>query len=42
MNLDARLKLIQVSEPAVRKAGIKVDSVEELLSKLRSHEGILV
>ena len=42
VNLDARLKLIQVSEPAVRKAGIKVDSVEELLSKLRSHEGILV
>ena len=42
VNLDAHLKLIQVSEPAVRKAGIKVDSVEELLKKLRSHEGILV
>ena len=42
VNLDARLKLVQVSEPAVRKAGIKVDSVEELLKKLRSHEGILV
>ena len=42
VNLDARLKLIQVSEPAVRKTGIKVDSVEELLNKLRSHEGILV
>ena len=42
VDIDARLKLIQVSEPAVRKAGIKVDSVEELLKKLRSHEGILV
>jgi len=42
VSLDARLKLIQVSEPAARKAGIKVDSVEELLNKLRSHEGILV
>ena len=42
VNLDARLKLIQVSEPAVRKAGIKVNSVEELLNKLRAHEGILV
>ncbi len=41
VNLDARLKLIQVSEPAVRKAGIKVGSVEELLNKLRAHDGIL-
>ena len=41
VNLDARLKLIQVSEPAVRKAGIKVNSVEELLNKLRSHDGVL-
>lgn len=37
-----RLKLIQVAEPVVRKAGIKVGSVEELLNKLRAHEGILV
>lgn len=40
VNLDARLKLIQVSEPAARKAGIKVNSVEELLKKLRAHDGI--
>ncbi|HPH06798.1 MAG TPA: electron transfer flavoprotein subunit beta/FixA family protein [Methylotenera sp.] len=39
---EPRLKLIQVAEPAVRKAGIKVGSVEELLNKLRAHEGILV
>ena len=41
VNLDARLKLIQVSEPPVRKAGIRVGSVEELLNKLRTHDGIL-
>jgi electron transfer flavoprotein beta subunit len=39
---ESRLKLIQVAEPAVRKAGIKVGSVEELLNKLREQEGILV
>lgn len=37
-----RLQLIKVAEPPVRKAGIKVNSVEELLNKLRAHEGILV
>jgi electron transfer flavoprotein beta subunit len=42
IDVQPRLKLIQVTEPAARKAGIKVGSVEELLSKLRTHEGILV
>lgn len=44
LGVDAapRLNLIQVSEPAPRKAGIRVGSVEELLSKLRAHEGVLV
>ena len=41
VNLEAHLKLIQVSEPAIRKAGIKVGSVEELLNKLRAHDGVL-
>lgn len=36
-----RLNLLQVSDPPARKAGIKVDSVEELVAKLRSHEGLL-
>lgn len=40
IDLVPRLKLMQVSEPAARKAGIKVGSVEELLNKLRAHEGI--
>lgn len=37
-----RLNLIKVSEPAPRKAGIKVNNVDELLNKLRAHEGILL
>lgn len=42
IDLAPRLKLIKVSEPTARKAGIKVSSIEELLSKLRTHEGILI
>ncbi|MEY3884683.1 MAG: hypothetical protein RIS87_458 [Pseudomonadota bacterium] len=42
INTEPRLNLLKVSEPPARKAGIKVSSVEELLSKLRAHEGILL
>jgi electron transfer flavoprotein beta subunit len=42
IDVQPRLKLIQVTEPASRKTGIKVSSIEELLNKLREHEGILV
>ena len=42
IDLEPRLKLLKVSEPTARKAGIKVGSVEELISKLRAHEGILL
>lgn len=42
INTEPRLNLLKVSEPPARKAGIKVGSVEELLSKLRAHEGILL
>lgn len=40
VDAEPRLKLLQVSEPPARKPGIKVGSVAELLTKLRSHEGI--
>jgi electron transfer flavoprotein beta subunit len=42
LNLDIqpRLTLLKVSEPPARKAGIKVNSIDELLSKLRAHEGL--
>lgn len=42
LNLTPRLNLVKVSEPPARKPGIKVNSVEELLSKLRSEEGIKI
>lgn len=42
VDIAPRLNLIQVSEPAPRKTGIRVGSVEELLNKLRAHEGVLV
>lgn len=42
VDIAPRLKLLQVTEPPARKPGIKVGSVEELLNKLRSHEGILL
>lgn len=42
IDIAPRLNLIHVNEPVARKAGIKVDSIEELLNKLRTHEGILV
>lgn len=42
LNLTPRLNLLKVNEPPARKPGIKVNSVEELLSKLRSEEGIKI
>jgi electron transfer flavoprotein beta subunit len=42
IDLEPRLKLLQVSEPSARKAGIKVSSVQELINKLRANEGILI
>lgn len=39
-NTSSRLKLLDVSIPPSRKAGIKVESVKELLNKLQDKEGI--
>lgn len=39
-NIQPRLTLLKVSEPPARKAGIKVNNIDELLSKLRAHEGL--
>jgi electron transfer flavoprotein beta subunit len=36
----SRLTLIKVAEPEARKAGLMVNSVEQLLGQLRDHEGI--
>lgn len=40
VDLKPRLELLSVSEPPARKPGIKVDSIEELVNKLRSVEGM--
>ena len=39
-NTSARIKLLDVSVPPSRKAGIKVENVKELLIKLQEKEGI--
>jgi electron transfer flavoprotein beta subunit len=40
VDMAPRHQLLKVTEPPVRKAGVKVSSVAELLEKLRAHEGI--
>lgn len=39
-DIAPRLRLLSAAEPPARKAGIKVNSVTELLEKLRTEEGI--
>jgi len=40
VDASPRLKQLQVSEPPVRKPGIKVGSIQELLEKLRTEHGM--
>jgi electron transfer flavoprotein beta subunit len=40
INTSSRIKLLDVSVPPSRKAGIKVENVKELLIKLQEKEGI--
>ncbi|MEO5703169.1 MAG: electron transfer flavoprotein subunit beta/FixA family protein [Gammaproteobacteria bacterium] len=42
VEFSPRLQQLKVSEPPVRKPGIRVASVTELLEKLRVHEGLLI
>jgi electron transfer flavoprotein beta subunit len=41
IDLAPRLTVRKVSEPPVRKAGVKVGSVAELVDKLRNEAGVL-
>jgi electron transfer flavoprotein beta subunit len=41
VDVAPRLKVIKTSEPAGRKGGVKVASVDELLDKLRNEAGVL-
>ncbi len=40
-DISPRLNVLKVSEPAARKAGVKVGSVTELVTKLRGEAGVL-
>ncbi len=41
VNTAPRLKVVKISEPPVRKAGVKVGSVAELVQKLKTEAGVL-
>ena len=41
VDVTARLKVIKVTEPAKRSAGIKVENAVELVSKLKTEAGVL-
>jgi electron transfer flavoprotein beta subunit len=41
VDVSPRLKITTVSEPATRKAGVKVGSVAELVDKLRNEAGVI-
>jgi electron transfer flavoprotein beta subunit len=36
-----RLKVVKTIEPATRKAGVRVGSVDELVAKLKDEAGVL-
>lgn len=41
VDFAARLKTLNVAEPEGRKAGVKVESVEELIEKLKNEAGVI-
>ena len=41
VDVTPRLKVVKTTEPATRKAGVKVGSVDELIAKLKSEAGVL-
>ena len=41
VDVTPRLKVVKTAEPATRKAGVKVGSVDELIAKLKTEAGVL-
>jgi electron transfer flavoprotein beta subunit len=41
VEVSARLKVLKTTEPPARSGGVKVASVEELVSKLKNEAGVL-
>jgi electron transfer flavoprotein beta subunit len=41
VDLTPRLKVLKTVEPATRKAGVRVGSVDELVEKLKNEAGVI-
>lgn len=41
IDISPRLEVLKTTEPAIRKAGVKVASVQELISKLKNEAGVI-
>jgi electron transfer flavoprotein beta subunit len=41
VDVTPRLTVVKTVEPATRKAGVKVGSVDELIAKLKDEAGVL-
>ncbi|OWY95084.1 Electron transfer flavoprotein subunit beta, partial [Phytophthora megakarya] len=41
VDLAPRIEVVEVKDPAARKAGIKVASVDELVDKLKNEAGVI-
>ena len=41
VDVTPRLTVVSTAEPEARKAGVKVDSVEELITKLKDEAGVI-
>ena len=41
VDVTPRLEIVKTSEPEARQAGVKVGSVEELISKLKDEAGVI-
>ena len=41
VDIASRLKVLKVTEPPTREAGVKVESITELVTKLKDEAGVL-
>ena len=41
VDVAPRLEIVKVTEPAEREAGVKVETVSELVEKLKSEAGVI-
>ena len=41
VSLESNIEIVRVSEPPQREAGVKVETVEELVDKLKNEAGVI-